>query len=79
MKNLTIALDDETYRAVRVAAAKRGLSASALVRSLLTAVEASPGEYEERASRLFAVMDASQAEYSAASRQPREQLYDRQG
>ena len=79
MKNVTITLDDETYRAVRVAAAKRGQSVSALVRACLAAMDAGPVGYEQQARRLLEVMDAPQARYSASSRKQREQLYDRQG
>jgi len=35
MKNITIALDDETYRRARVAAAQRDASVSALVKKFL--------------------------------------------
>ena len=78
MKNLTITLDDETYAAARVAAAKRSQSVSALVRSLLATVDAAPGGHQQRTRRLFDVMDAPKAKYSARSRQPREALYARQ-
>jgi hypothetical protein len=35
MKNITIAVDDETYRAARIAAAEQGTSVSALVKQFL--------------------------------------------
>jgi plasmid stability protein len=37
MKNITLALDDETYRLARIRAAEQGSSVSALVKRLLTA------------------------------------------
>jgi plasmid stability protein len=37
VKNITLALDDETYRLARIRAAEQGSSVSALVKRLLTA------------------------------------------
>ena len=36
MKNITIAIDDETYRRARIKAAEHGTSVSALVKQFLT-------------------------------------------
>jgi plasmid stability protein len=36
MKNITVAIDDETYRRARIWAAERGTSISAMVRCILT-------------------------------------------
>jgi predicted transcriptional regulator len=51
MKNLTVSLDDETYRRARMIAAERDTSVSALVKRFL--VELTAGETEfERLKRL---------------------------
>ena len=77
MRNVTITLDDEVYRAARMAAARRGQSLSALVRSLLNAVGGGPVPYEEKAARLFEAMDGAQTPYCAANRKAREALHER--
>lgn len=38
MKNITVSVDDETYRLARVKAAERGTSVSAMVREYLNSV-----------------------------------------
>jgi hypothetical protein len=42
MKNLTIALDDETYRRARIRAAEQGTSVSAMVKRFLTEGDQQP-------------------------------------
>ncbi|HEV2364578.1 MAG TPA: DUF6364 family protein [Caulobacteraceae bacterium] len=44
MKNITVSLDDETYRRARILAAEQGASVSALVRRFLTEVAAGGSE-----------------------------------
>ena len=56
MKNLTVSLDDETYRRARTIAALRDTSVSALVKSFLIELASGEGEterlkHEERALR----------------------------
>jgi hypothetical protein len=56
VKNITVTVDDETYRRARVKAAEQATSVSSLVKGFLTALAAgeSPGERlkrEERALR----------------------------
>ena len=46
MKNITVSVDDETYRRSRIKAAETGTSVSALVRAFLTAL-AQGGEVAE--------------------------------
>jgi plasmid stability protein len=77
MRNVTITLDDEVYRAARVTAARRGQSLSALVRSLLSAVDGGALPYAAKAARLFDVMDGAQTPYCATRRKAREALYER--
>jgi hypothetical protein len=46
MKNVTVSLDDETYRRGRIWAAARDTSLSALVRQFLVSLGAAETEYE---------------------------------
>ena len=61
MKNITLSLDDETYRQARIRAAERNTSVSALVKQLLTdniggvATEAPPAALLELAAELRAL------------------------
>jgi plasmid stability protein len=58
MKNLTISLDDETHQASRVLAAKRGMSMSRLVASLLrreASVDAQQDDVAAARARIEAV------------------------
>lgn len=83
MKNITVAVDDETYRQARVRAAEADTSVSALVRGFLE--ELVHGETrQERFERLKRLQDDVIAEIearggglSAADNLSREELYDR--
>lgn len=76
MKNITVTVPDEVYRAVGLAAAKRNTSISTLVREYLISI--SEGESE------FARLEAQQhrissqiARFSASGRVARVDLHDR--
>jgi plasmid stability protein len=76
MKNITVSLDDETYRKARVRAAELDTSVSAVVRKFLTEF----AEKESRFERLQKQEEAVRArieKFSAEDRLPRDQLYDR--
>ena len=76
MKNLTVSLDDETYRRARMIAAERDTSVSALVKRFL--VELTAGETEfERLKRLEQEARERIVHFSASDRLPRDELYDR--
>lgn len=75
VKNLTVAIDEETYRAARIAAAERGMSVSALVRGLLSGLH-SPESRVEAISRAFKAMDEVE-HFAAGNRLTREALHDR--
>ncbi len=47
MKNITVSLDDETYRRARIKAAERDTSVSALVRQFLIQIAANESEAEQ--------------------------------
>lgn len=83
MKNVTVSVDEETYRAARIAAAQRGTSVSALVRERLREI-ASDGAVESPNEQLLRTLEevrqsmiARGSEFSAADRLSREELYDR--
>ena len=51
MKNITVSLDDETYRNARMKAAELDTSVSALVRRYLTELGAGETEFQRRKRR----------------------------
>lgn len=66
MKNITVSIDDETYRLARVRAAEEGTSVSALVRDYLT--DFCQGESREhRFQRLLKLQDETFTGYFARS------------
>ena len=91
MKNITISVDDETYRLSRVKAAEAGTSVSALVRGYLGAlvgiraegtagsVEPQDDEFERRRRLMNDVIEeitANGGGLHMADNLPREALYD---
>ena len=83
MKNITVSVDEETYRRARITAAQRDTSVSALVRSALeeiasNSVGESPNEELLRTlDEIRESMIARGSKFSAADNLPREELYDR--
>ncbi len=76
VKNITVSLDDETYRRARIKAAERATSVSALVRRFL--VELASDESEaDRLRRDERELRARIGAFSAADRLPREDLHAR--
>lgn len=76
MKNITVSLDEETYRRARVVAAERDTSVSALVRQFL--IELARGESE--AERLKAEEQRLRAQvtgFRAADRLTRDEVHRR--
>lgn len=76
MKNITVAVHDEVYRAARIAAAKRNTSVSALVRDYLRSLNASGDSPEEAAKALFSAMDNAR-DLRAADRLSRDEAHER--
>jgi antitoxin component of RelBE/YafQ-DinJ toxin-antitoxin module len=83
MKNITVSVDDETYRRSRIKAAEVGTSVSALVRSFLVSFaqgQATESEFD-RLQRLqeetLAAIRARGAGLRAADNLDREALHDR--
>ena len=83
MKNITVSIDDETYRLARIRAAKEGTSVSALVRNYL--MESCQGESKDlphermNQKRREFVQDllARGGGLRSEDNLPREQLYER--
>ena len=76
MKNITVSLDDETYRRARIVAAERDTSVSALVKRFLMELTSSETEFE-RLKRLEQEIRARITNFSASENVPRDELYDR--
>jgi plasmid stability protein len=76
MKNITVSLDDETYRKARMRAAELDRSVSATVREYLTEFAAGESRFE-RLKREEQELRAQIKGFSAEDRLPRDALYDR--
>jgi hypothetical protein len=76
MKNITVSLDDETYRRARMVAAERDTSVSALVKRFL--VDLASGETEfERLRRMEQAIRESIVDFDASDRLSRDEVHDR--
>lgn len=74
MKNITLSVDDETYRLARIAAAERNTTVSALVRDYLRSVARRDEGHRDLAQALFSALDRTQG-YRAADRMSREEAH----
>ncbi|MFO1522573.1 MAG: hypothetical protein U1F77_07230 [Kiritimatiellia bacterium] len=80
MKNITIALDDETYRKARIAAAQRDASVSALVKKyLVSLVEEGPAprDLKQEQESLLDSLWQRHPGFTCTENLPREALHDR--
>lgn len=77
MKNVTLTIDEKTWRAARIVAAEQGKSLSALVREFLQSLHPVRDTHEDDVRRMFAAMDRVKARFSASDRLPREKLHER--
>jgi uncharacterized protein YdaU (DUF1376 family) len=76
VKNITISLDDETYRRARMIAAERDTSVSALVKQFLIDLAKDEGEYE-RLKREERALRERITSFRASDRLSREELHQR--
>ena len=77
MKNITVTVDDDTYRRARIKAAERDTSVSALVARFLT--ELAAGETDaERLKREERALRERIGSFSAADRLAREDVHKRE-
>ena len=74
MRNITVSIDDDTYRRARVAAAQKDTSVSALVKAYLERIAAEETEME-RLERREREIRAQITGFSAGERLSREDLY----
>lgn len=65
MKNITLKIDDETYRKARLKATEEGTSVSAMVRDYLTTITAESETAEARHQRIVAALKEIYAEADA--------------
>jgi hypothetical protein len=76
MKNITVSLDEETYRRARIKAAEMDTSVSALVKAFL--VEIASGESEtERLKREERALRERITRFGAAERLSRDEIHKR--
>lgn len=76
MKNITVTLDDETYRKARMRAAELDTSVSAIVRKYLTEFAESESRFERLKKQEEALL-AKIEKFTAEDLLPREALHDR--
>lgn len=76
MKNITVTVDDETYRKARIKAAERDTSVSALVKQFLNRLAAGESQAERLLSDERALRERIQ-NFRAADRLSRDELHDR--
>ncbi len=77
MKNITVAIDDDTYRRARIKAAQNDTSVSALFKEYLNAIAKDESEFE-RLEKLEMELRNRVAHFSAAQRLSREDVYRRE-
>ena len=76
MKNITVSVDDETYRRARVKAAELETSVSAVVKAFLATFAAGESEFE-RLKRLEKELRAKITGFDPTDRLSRDELYER--
>jgi len=76
MKNVTVSMDDETYRRARVRAAEAGKSVSAMVRAFLNGLGTAETQ-AERLKREEAALRAQIKHFSASDRLSRDEVHER--
>jgi plasmid stability protein len=76
MKNITVSLDDESYRRARIKAAEAGTSVSALVRQFLTDLGAGESDFK-RKQREERELREKITQFAAGDRLTRDALHAR--
>jgi hypothetical protein len=77
VKNITVSLDDQTYRHARIVAAERGTSVSALVKHFLVGL-AKGGDENERLKKAERALREEIIAFRAADRLPRDEVHTRE-
>ena len=76
MKNITVSLDDDTYRRARIKAAEKDTSVSAMVREYLREFANTETEFE-RLKREEAAIRSTITGFSASDRLSRDEAHER--
>ena len=76
MKNITVSLDDDTYRRARIIAAERDTSISALVKGFLVGLGSGESQVE-RLKREERALRERITSFRASDKQSRDELHDR--
>ena len=76
MRNITVSLDDDTYRRARIIAAERDISLSALVNRFLFDLTSQGTEFE-RLKRLEQEARERIVNFSASDRLSRDEIHER--
>jgi plasmid stability protein len=76
VKNITVSVDDETYRKARIRAAETGTSVSAMVRRYLEALSEDESDFDRRRRLQYETIAAIRA-FRAADRLTRDEVHDR--
>lgn len=76
MKNITVSVDDETYRRARIIAAEGDTSVSALVKRFLNELGGTESEFD-RLKRLEIELRKRVKNFSAADRLSRDEIHQR--
>lgn len=76
VKNITVTLDDETYRRARIRAAELETSVSALVKRYLVDLAGSETEFE-RLEKLERTLRDRIVAFRAGDRLPRDEIHER--
>ena len=76
MKNITVSVDEDTYRRARIKAAERDTSVSALVKDFLASLARENGAFERLAAEETEIR-ARIKDFSGADRLARDTLYER--
>jgi hypothetical protein len=77
MKNITVSVDDDTYRRARIKAAEANTSVSALVKRFLRELGGEESDFERR-KRLQRETLATVRAFRAADRLPRDVIHERE-
>jgi hypothetical protein len=76
VKNITVSVDEQTYRRARMKAAELNRSISSLVKEFLVALGSAESEVE-RLKREENALRASIGRFRAGDRAPRDEVHDR--
>ncbi|MBV9551271.1 MAG: hypothetical protein JO032_00635 [Alphaproteobacteria bacterium] len=76
MKNITVSLDDASYKRARIVAAERGTSVSALVKQFLMTLGREDDE-RERLKQAESLLREQITEFRGGDRLPRDELHQR--